>query len=412
MRTNHILLVLLCLMILTACSSEYEKQIKIGEQALSEKKYDSAITAFSSALEEKPNEKQASEFLIEAKQQQIISEVEVVISESKIAMEAKKYDVAEIALLTARDKYRNESFIKPQLTEITDLLNVIDIKMGISDAITAKEASNFLLAETLITKVLNHAELQMKDKELAGKYLVEIKFRKNLAYLKSVAFSEEKFDEAAKLIASSINEVTQTDDSDFITESRKWYVEVMMEIANDGVKLGHYDFAYVYIDLVFMVEPNNEDAIELRNQVNQLVMEDTKKKEQEELKQQMTDYLSAYINSISRVNEAIEEHNSKIISSLRTQMMMIQLPSDDFIELSSYWKATLDASYNVAGLYEKINRSKSSASLSEVLTGKTDSKSYVNEYTQINEQIKIAYTNMGKGNEEVKRLREEYNITQ
>jgi hypothetical protein len=49
-------------------------------------------------------------------------------------------------------------------------------------------------------------------------------------------------------------------------------------------------------------------------------------------------------------------------------------------------------------LYEKIETT-------------SNSKSNVDEYVQINEQIKVAISNMGKGKDEVKRLKEEYTLT-
>jgi hypothetical protein len=386
--------------------------MKIGEHALSENEYDLAIKAIRSALEEKPNEKQANDLLNKVIQHQIISEVEVVISESRTAMEAKKYDSAETALLTARDKYKNESFIKTQLNVIQNLLNEvqnlqydIDIKEGISDAITAKENSNYKLAETLITKVLNYPELKVKDQKLAEKYLLEIKLKKNLAYFETIAFSEEEIEEGFNLIENSINDIVQYNDSEFLAESIITFNEMMIDIANEGKKKGLFDIAYFYIELVLELDPNNEEAIELKNNVNDLIAqgkakqeEEIKLQEEKELRQQMANYISTYTDSMSRASDAMEKRNSNIINSLKAEMMMTRLPTNEFTQLSAYWRSTLDAIYNVIRLYEKIETT-------------SNSKSNVDEYVQINEQIKVAISNMGKGKDEVKRLKEEYTLT-
>lgn len=118
---------------------------------------------------------------------------------------------------------------------------------------------------------------------------------------------------------------------------------MMIDIANEGTKKGLFDIANFYIELVLELDPNNEDAIKLKNNANVLIAqgvakqeEERKLKEEKELRQQMANYISTYTDSISRASDTMEKRNSNIISFLKAEMMMTRLPSNEFTPFSFF----------------------------------------------------------------------------
>jgi hypothetical protein len=394
------------IVVLSACTStEYKKQMEYGKQALADKKYEDAITAFSAAVKEKPDATEAVEILTEAEKMLVKSKVEAAIAESKTAIGINKFIEAETILLSTKDIYKSNPSNKEQLQLLDNMLSLVKIKKSIFDGMTAISGSKLDEAEVILADVQSQKGILTDDKKKIEELLATIKARKNLAAAEK-ASTLNQYGEAFQLLIATTNETKEIYD-----EALKSDISIALEEVNskihtsivEAIQNERYDDALSLIAVILTADSNDTDAIKLQNEVKQLI-------EAEKAKQVLTDYISAYSKSISDASSAMNENNSSIIESRYSQMLQTPVPSNDFDDLATYWKHSLQAMYSVTSLKGQIASSKSTEALNKALTGRSSNKSYINEYSNITEQVKIALENISNGEKEVKRLKAKYNL--
>jgi tetratricopeptide (TPR) repeat protein len=266
-------------------------------------------------------------------------------------------------------------------------------------------AGRFNEAKTILLDVLNEPNLPDSEKELANKKLSETKLKDAISYLKSVSLDQSKLQGAFEMVAYELNDMYKTYDSTYYDAAIQWYISALIEMAQKGVDEFQYDYALIYAEEALRLSPDNHDAAAIKMAINEqarevqeaLLKQQTENNAKIAVTQSMRDYLQYFRQMISLAGDASNEPNSSAVLSLKTQLMIQQLPTNDFLTLQSYGLTLLDDYYAIAKASEKRQTSK-------------DTKNINKEFEANIERIKLSGVHGAKVFSEMDRLTKLYQL--
>ncbi|MHA6484226.1 tetratricopeptide repeat protein [Paenibacillus sp. strain BS8-2] len=113
----RILIVAICFLLTGCVSKEYQVQMAAGEQALSERNYEEAARAYSTALEAGPPDREAEKKLLEIDKLKLEGEVQETLDAGKQAYQGKRYELAISTLSDILAKHEGNFDVRPLIVE-------------------------------------------------------------------------------------------------------------------------------------------------------------------------------------------------------------------------------------------------------------------------------------------------------
>jgi tetratricopeptide (TPR) repeat protein len=162
-----VIILMSMIVLLTACTSaEYKKAMSDGEQALTDNRYEEAISAFSAAAEEEPEQQEAKDGLEEAERLLMESNFKIAIEQGQKAYNDKKYSQAVSIMLKVRNEYKDIAEAKELIAEIDELIKQVTIQNRIIEGKRALEDKRFDVAISAFSFVLDEKPNEQEIKDL------------------------------------------------------------------------------------------------------------------------------------------------------------------------------------------------------------------------------------------------------